>query len=493
MSDWSPNEVSKLYPKRSFKDALLVHPTPKQVEQIRLKSDTQQIDSSMLPIADEHEVEQKLSQIIDQRNQPVFSEIAHELEQKQQQTKRVKRNSVVKHQQRLRSINLDDLMRDPNLEKNRVDERTRVVSNNPNYEELELASFADTEQTDDKPNNELPTQLAAAITKLPGYNYLSSLVQNVQSAWGSDSAVAQKAVNKPVPNGTGQTGPVNDIFHDSSMIFEDDDEDEFEEVDNELDWLESESNEDIVWIDYRQKSAKCYMSVRSQGSCGSCYAFATIALYEWHYCSLTGQKVALSEQYVIDCGYSVNLHGCDGGLFMRVRTFVNNFGLELRQNYPYRDRLDQCPYELNKASAKTVLPKLGYLRMQDDDFKHVHYTQFGNYLQTSPMVLNIRVSDKFSEYGGGVDDPTEHCEKDRIHSMLLIGHGRQDGLEYWLLRNSHSVSWGEFGHYKLSKSAIECFDNDHAYYLSNVRASPGAKQVSQHVRQRYGEYLRHDV
>lgn len=69
------------------------------------------------------------------------------------------------------------------------------------------------------------------------------------------------------------------------------------------------------------------------------------------------------------------------------------------------------------------------------------------------MVINVAVGDKFAQHGGGVDDLIE-CSTENMHAMLLIGSGREDGKEYWLVRNSYRISWGELVHYKpLSKKS----------------------------------------
>ena len=52
-----------------------------------------------------------------------------------------------------------------------------------------------------------------------------------------------------------------------------------------------------------------------------------------------------------------------------------------------------------------------------------------------------------------------NCNRsDVAHSMLIVGSGRERGVEYWLVRNSHGTDWGEEGYYKMRKTA-ECYDN----------------------------------
>jgi hypothetical protein len=50
-------------------------------------------------------------------------------------------------------------------------------------------------------------------------------------------------------------------------------------------------------VDWRSKMN----SVKNQGSCGSCWAFAATATVEGRYAIKHGSKVVLSEQQMVDC------------------------------------------------------------------------------------------------------------------------------------------------------------------------------------------------
>lgn len=213
--------------------------------------------------------------------------------------------------------------------------------------------------------------------------------------------------------------------------------------------------EDVVYIDHR----KCFAPVRDQGSCGSCYIFSAISNYEWLYCQETaGKRAEFSEQYVLDCGGHIDppITGCDGGWEEEVATFVGIYGLELRSNYPYRDKRNQCPY-----SRRTQPKKMGYVKVREPGLITVGLKYFDRTLKRNPIMVVIWVSGDFNSYGGGVDEgrrcrTDDNRAKAELHAVVIVGSGRQDGIDYWLIRNSHGDRWGENGYYKLSKRA-NCF------------------------------------
>lgn len=203
----------------------------------------------------------------------------------------------------------------------------------------------------------------------------------------------------------------------------------------------------LLQRDYRKSD--CYSPPKNQGRCGSCYAFATVALYEFLFCQATGVKTSFSEQYVVDCGDKVQLRGCKGGKFVRVSAFSQQFGLELQQTYPYVGKQNQCPYNDDDPQDKR-----GYLRIEDNNFGAFPSERFDVLLNRSPFIVNILINREFNEYGGGVDRMIGCWSGDLLfHSAVVVGSGIEDGEDFWLIRNSFGTDWGENGHYKLDKQS----------------------------------------
>lgn len=213
------------------------------------------------------------------------------------------------------------------------------------------------------------------------------------------------------------------------------------------------SGGDRVYLDYRDTG--CFLPPKSQYNCGSCYVFSAIAILEYHHCRQTGELVSFSEQYVIDCGNgrSLNLAGCEGGCPSQVGPFSAECGLELSSDYPYVAEDQECPYPSNINTRRW-----GYTRNVNAkgnrilDRKYFKPRCIQQMLEAKgPLYIGVVTDEYFSDFGGGVDQLRCARGSDESHSMVVVGHGIENGLEYWLLRNSYGVDFGEQGYYKLAK------------------------------------------
>lgn len=484
MSDWTPDEVNSIYPKNNGQS----------FEMLTIE------EKNVVPVASEREIEQTLKELSshEQQQQQQVSDsaglesalskelhlvVSHESEsRKKRETIVVTASDDIQQAAEVRNkFNLEtDLMKSPDLTDGELQVNERVESNNPNYEQPELTVSSPTnDNNDNKDTNHLLTpKLADKINQQSGTKYLGMLMQGVRNVWHQTAPSMVQKWMQAKPNGEQheltdtKLRPI--VMPSVSTVA-----------------VKKTRLPDETFVDIRQVEPDCYHTVRNQSKCGSCYVFAVIALYEWHYCQQKKKRVSFSEQYVVDCGQSVQLNGCDGGLFTLVSKFVLHYGLELRQNYPYRARTDQCPYSPEEVRVNSQ--KMGYIRMSDYGFLGVEMKDWEKHLKRYPMVINFHAPDDFLDYGGGVDSG-ETCNTSRPHSMLLIGSGRQDNEEYWLIRNSHSTAWGEQGHYKLNKKSVHCIQTEKAYrlrapYVDKDATSPDA-HVSSQVMQRHQEYIR---
>lgn len=205
--------------------------------------------------------------------------------------------------------------------------------------------------------------------------------------------------------------------------------------------------ERVTHIDVDQRD--CLGPIGDQLRCGACYAFSWNSLAEWHYCRQTGgQLIDFSEQFLVDCGSKARLNGCYDGQIPAARAFSQMFGMELERDHPYKGSKQPCR---RQAGSMEVQPR-DFLRLE------LNRTNWELTLEEQPILVLARLPDDIMSYQRGVH-PGYDCADNFAHGMLLVGHGRQDGVPYWLLRNSMGKNWGENGHLRMSREAPleKCF------------------------------------
>lgn len=314
----------------------------------------------------------------------------------------------------------------------------KVASNNPNYEPVELMSQSGSTRENTKEQDQISPEDSNVI------NRMFTTVANL--ATGLLEAILGPNKEEPVEQSV----------------------------------KEPEKKADFIWIDHRESG--CFFEPRNQQNCASCYLMGVISLYEWFYCKETGKKVAFSEQYPLDCGRGrvEQMNGCGGGLFSEVATFTMIYGLELRDHYPYFAREDQCPYELS-----TDPYTMGYIRVDDKELILIKMEEIPKEIMFAPILINFgAIPEQIISYGGGIDE-AEGCDSKLWHTMLLVGMGTENGLDYLVARNSWSAQWGELGHYRFSTGAAgRCTHPYMVYILSN------GTQVSENSRYMGEELLK---
>lgn len=210
------------------------------------------------------------------------------------------------------------------------------------------------------------------------------------------------------------------------------------------------TDETRVFLDYRDTG--CIGPIKNQGPCNSCYIFISIALYEYHHCIQRGHLIPFSEQLVLDCApYEAGLNACEGGTEWAASEFLSFKGLEPEASYPYRAKNGTCQFDRDSpkavASHKQVKQARGQWLVTKNQFNAETLQE--NLEKYGPLTVALSSHENFPEYGGGVD-MLQSCSE-AGHGMVIVGHGIENGHEYFLIKNSYGSDWGESGYYKLSK------------------------------------------
>ena len=56
----------------------------------------------------------------------------------------------------------------------------------------------------------------------------------------------------------------------------------------------------------------------------------------------------------------------------------------------------------------------------------------------------------FRFYSSGILDSTDCGQEELNHAVIIVGHGKENGLDYFVVRNSYGTDWGEQGYAKIA-------------------------------------------
>ncbi|XP_031109821.1 cysteine proteinase 3-like isoform X2 [Ipomoea triloba] len=191
--------------------------------------------------------------------------------------------------------------------------------------------------------------------------------------------------------------------------------------------------------------------VKSQGGCGACWAFSTTGALEAAYAQASGKPISLSEQQLVDCAGAFNNYGCQGGLPSYAFEYIKyNGGLDTEQSYPYAGKDGVCKFTSGTIGVQ-VVDSINITQGAEDELLYA----VG---MIRPVSVAFQAVDGFSLYKSGVYISTicGNTSMDLNHAVLAVGYGVENGVQYWLLKNSWGDQWGENGYFKMQMGKNMC-------------------------------------
>jgi len=156
----------------------------------------------------------------------------------------------------------------------------------------------------------------------------------------------------------------------------------------------------------------------------------------------------------LDCSFTNQ--GCKGGYSVLVSKYYNEYGILPNECY----KKGVCHA---KCTGKNEY--LNSLKLKVKDYYYVggHYggtnedNMFEELRKNGPFVVGIKTIRSFYQYSSGIFSEGKQKDKQRRewqnvnHSILLVGYGVDNGVEYWEIMNSWSARWGNGGFAKIKK------------------------------------------
>ena len=197
-------------------------------------------------------------------------------------------------------------------------------------------------------------------------------------------------------------------------------------------------------IDWRSKGA--VTSVKDQGQCGSCWSFSSTGAVEGAWAISKGQLIDLSEEQLVECatGVSYGSHGCNGGQMEGAFKYIIEHGQCSDSSYPYTSGTGQSGSCKSCSSVAHI--------SSCSDVKPNDQISLKGAVAQQPVAIAIEADTRyFQSYSSGVLTSSS-CGTSLDHGVLAVGYGEENGIAYWLVKNSWGTSWGMGGYVKIARS-----------------------------------------
>jgi len=204
-------------------------------------------------------------------------------------------------------------------------------------------------------------------------------------------------------------------------------------------------------------------SVKDQGQCGSCTAFAVTGAVESCFAIKSGEVFDdLAEQYLVDCAmdYSTedgfDAQGCAGAwpqAYLEYLVKESKGQHQMESNYPYTAQDGTCSAQVDGYyQGATMTDSISYWGSNEEELKAL-------LVEHGPVVTGVDASG-LSYYNGGIYDDYMCCEaasddscvNGNNHAVLVVGYGPG----YFLVKNSWGSRWGEDGFFKIKSDVGLC-------------------------------------
>jgi hypothetical protein len=192
-------------------------------------------------------------------------------------------------------------------------------------------------------------------------------------------------------------------------------------------------------LDWRNFDGNWITSIKDQGNCGSCWAFATTALLEAmvKISKHITQDVNLSEQMLLSCSGAGDC--LIGGYAHKAAQYIRTTGIPTESCYPYTAVKTACNPCSGWAAQVVKITSWSWVSSSVGAIE--------NALQSGPVGSWMAVYSDFYHYTSGVYQPTGGSSYEGGHFVVIVGYNHNE--KYWICKNSWGTGWGESGFFRI--------------------------------------------
>lgn len=233
-------------------------------------------------------------------------------------------------------------------------------------------------------------------------------------------------------------------------------------------------------VDWREKGV--ISNVKDQGHCGSCWAFGSTETLESYAALATGLLPVLAPQQLVSCAPNTlqcgGVGGCQGSIPEVAFNYVQLYGMTTEWQMPYTSYSGangKCLYNITADLKQQEITISGYQKLPPNDYNAVLHAV----ATIGPLAVNVQAN-TWRDYEGGVfNGCSNYSNVDLDHVVQLVGYGTDPhGGDYWLVRNSWDVTWGEAGYIRLKRSSTpKCGTDPTPLDGTGCKGGPATQEV----------------